>query len=115
MALRIFYVDDEPGLLELFEEVFESEGREILTFDRPEEAIKAHSETPADLIITDYRMPRINGFELAQRLPAALPMALITGDLEVAPEDVFDAVFKKPWDPTEIETFIKKFEHRSDT
>ncbi|MDR2029058.1 MAG: response regulator [Treponema sp.] len=69
--LRILAVDDSPDVLEFFEDfaksmgincVVASDGVEAYTF------IEAASDEPFDLVFADWRMPRMNGIELARKI-----------------------------------------------
>jgi DNA-binding NtrC family response regulator len=61
---RILIVDDSPETLEMLERNLRSEGYEVLTAPGVPEAIKILDDTPADLVITDYKMPRTSGMDL---------------------------------------------------
>ncbi len=61
---RILIVDDSPETLELLERNLKSEGYEVLTAPGAAEAIGLLDETHADLVITDYKMPKSSGMDL---------------------------------------------------
>jgi CheY-like chemotaxis protein len=64
----ILLVDDEPDLLELYTDVLEVMGYQIIhAHDGLEALERAHEQRP-DLIVTDWMMPRMDGVELCQRL-----------------------------------------------
>jgi two-component system nitrogen regulation response regulator NtrX len=66
---RILIVDDEPDITLTFKIALESNGSyEVYTFNEPLKALanfKAHSY---DLVITDIKMPKMNGCEFCQKL-----------------------------------------------
>lgn len=109
MPFKIFYLDDEPDLLLIFEDSFSSPDLEITTFTDPDMAIKAIKQAPPDLLVLDYRMPNTNGDEVAKSIDASIPKILITGDLHIVPEATFLQVFRKPYDLIELRTYFEQF------
>lgn len=65
---RVLLVDDDASQRELLSKITESLGYATLTASNGEEAIEVQARTPADVIITDLMMPRLDGFELLRRL-----------------------------------------------
>ncbi|MBI4721362.1 MAG: sigma-54-dependent Fis family transcriptional regulator [Chitinivibrionia bacterium] len=61
---RILIVDDSPETLELLERNLKSEGYDVFTAAGVSEAIALLDETHADLVITDYKMPKSSGMDL---------------------------------------------------
>jgi DNA-binding response OmpR family regulator len=71
MAGKILICDDEAHIRRLIEqslEELEDEGVEILTTADGEEAIRRIEEERPDLIILDVMMPKINGFDVCERV-----------------------------------------------
>jgi CheY-like chemotaxis protein len=66
----IIIVDDEPDVVELFRDALESHGYGVDTFTDPLEAVAHIKKNPEqyNLLITDYRMPHLNGYEFALRI-----------------------------------------------
>ena len=107
----IAVVDDEPDLLEFYEEELKLNHR-VQTFDNPQkfvdflQALKHPSEAP-DLLISDYKMPGQNGLTMiqsAQKLGYHFPFILLSGFLtkEVIMGAIGAGVFRvleKPVDP----------------
>lgn len=67
---QILLVDDEPELLEVCKEALSYLGHGIHTAPNGEEALKILRSTPVDLVVTDLKMPRMNGMELLQSITA---------------------------------------------
>jgi CheY-like chemotaxis protein len=81
-AARILLVDDNKLGLVARKTVLEELGYRITTAAEGQEALEQFSRSKFDLIITDYRMPRMNGLELISRVresSADLPIILISG------------------------------------
>jgi len=66
--LRILIVDDEMSLRYLLEEVMTDDGYSVTTAANGEEALRLFHEQSFPLVITDIRMPGIDGIELLQRI-----------------------------------------------
>ncbi len=64
----ILLVDDETELLELYAEVLELMDHRVLRAHDGREALEIAHERRPDLVVTDWQMPRMSGFELCQRL-----------------------------------------------
>jgi diguanylate cyclase (GGDEF)-like protein len=67
---NILVVDDNPDKLSLLETTLRLAGYDVRTANDGEEALSAIESYPPDLIITDVMMPRVNGYELAERIRA---------------------------------------------
>jgi rubredoxin/CheY-like chemotaxis protein len=69
---RILVVDDEERVLFVLHSALQklSDAYEIVTARNGHEALDKFKETPFDLIITDLRMPGINGVELTETIKA---------------------------------------------
>src|SRR5690349_19576561 len=98
---RILLVDDEPAVREIGTALLESQGYEVLAAADGFEALNALKQSLPDVIISDLRMPNMNGFELLsvvrRRFPH-LPVIAISGEFTgiSVPESVLaDAFFEK--------------------
>jgi len=67
---RVLAVDDEFASLEVLALLLESEGFEVLTASDGEAALALLANVTVDLLITDYKMPKMDGTELCLRLLA---------------------------------------------
>jgi len=86
---KILIVDDEPGMCRLLESVLGGEGYQVVSFQKPQEALQALERTSFDLVVTDIRMPRVNGMQILEAVRSQspdIPVVLITafGTLESA-------------------------------
>jgi DNA-binding NtrC family response regulator len=74
---RIMVVDDEKDILSIVKRGLESKNRfQVETFIDAEsalESLKDNSDEYYDLVLTDIRMPKINGFELYRRIKESNP------------------------------------------
>jgi PAS domain S-box-containing protein len=111
-AARILVVDDEPELRQLLVEILERRGFAVETAASGREALAVLAARPQDLIISDLRMPDLDGPGLYRRLAGERPELLsrllfITG--ASLAEDVMHFlaetgadVIEKPFDPQEV-------------
>ncbi len=107
MLFKIYYLDDEVDLLEMFNDTFSNNEIEISLFSEPKKAIEAIEKSPPHLLFLDYRLPNTTGDKIASQLKGDFKKALISGDLNLKLESKFDAVFEKPYPIEKIENFIK--------
>lgn len=81
-AFRILLVDDNRLGLIARKSVLEDHGYSIITASEGEEAFERFGRDKFDLIITDYKMPKMNGLQLIERIREAaadVPIILISG------------------------------------
>jgi two-component system cell cycle sensor histidine kinase/response regulator CckA len=72
--IRVLVVDDEPQICEFVSRVLDDAGYQVTTAGDGPGAIALVAERGApDLLLTDFRMPQMNGDELAARLRQSLP------------------------------------------
>ena len=65
---RILIVDDEPNIVLALELLMKKEGYEVHTVDDGERAFQAAKELRPDLILLDIMMPKMDGYEVCQRI-----------------------------------------------
>jgi two-component system phosphate regulon response regulator PhoB len=83
MGAKILIVEDEEPLALLLRYNLESEGYEVETIARGDEADTRLREVPPDLVVLDWMLPGLSGIELCRRLRArpeskALPIIMLT-------------------------------------
>jgi len=78
----ILLVDDDPTILALLKAILIREGYNVVGAECPAIAIEITRQITFDMLITDFQMPGMNGFEMARHLTKnrpALPVLLISG------------------------------------
>jgi CheY-like chemotaxis protein len=70
---RILIVDDEPGVLGLFDEILTSAGYRVLAVASGKAALQAMRQEAIDLLVLDLSMPEPDGFEILKMLRSARP------------------------------------------
>ena len=80
MSKRILIADDEPRYLRLLEANLKTEGYAVVTAADGVQAIEAFSAHPADLVLLDIMMPRLDGFATCQRIRqfSNVPIIMLT-------------------------------------
>jgi len=66
--IRVVVADDEEIVLSLVRDALEDEGYAVQTASCGEEALEIVADSGIDMIITDIRMPRMDGIELVKRI-----------------------------------------------
>lgn len=105
----IAIVDDDRRVLESLGELLESAGYAVRLFDSAEGFLQADAVKEIDALISDIRMPGVDGVELQQRVGIRrpqLPVILITARSDVEPAGIPQpnnrGVFRKPVDAAEL-------------
>lgn len=116
LTKSVVLVDDETAYLELLtQQVADNLACPTFSFKHPEEALKALPELNAGLIITDFQMPGLNGFQFirrAQRLLPDVPVLMITAVPDLFSEDevkaltTLKAIVRKPFKWEELAAHI---------
>jgi PAS domain S-box-containing protein len=85
----ILILDDDPGTARLQARCLERAGNQVAVVHHSEEAFRALSDNPADLLVVDYRLPgEVTGLGFVAHLRAAgfdVPVILVSGDRDERP------------------------------
>lgn len=65
---RLAVVEDDPGLRELLQEELESSGYQVEVFGAAEDFLAALQNWTPDLVVSDIRLPGMNGMQLLEQL-----------------------------------------------
>jgi DNA-binding NtrC family response regulator len=115
-ATRILIVDDEERMAEVVAAALRRAGHECETCASGDAALAALEERGADVVVTDWKMPDMDGVELLRRLHArrpGLPVVLLTAHGTVPSavaamrEGAFDYV-TKPFDNDELRATVAR-------
>jgi len=90
---RILLIEDDPGIADTLERLLTAEGYEILVEKRGDDGLARAANNPFNLVISDLKLPGLNGLELVRQLHTVkprLPIILITafGTTETAIEAI---------------------------
>jgi DNA-binding NarL/FixJ family response regulator len=116
MAKRLLVVDDDPGLLLAVSDTLRAEGYDVATARRGADALVKVAQALPDLIISDIRMPGMDGYQLVRNLRSSartrlVPIVFLTAKDETADRIEgfkigIDAYITKPFEPEELATVV---------
>ncbi|WP_158639091.1 hybrid sensor histidine kinase/response regulator [Elioraea rosea] len=116
--LKVLVVDDEPDITDVLAEVLARDGHDVATAAEGEAALVALAGRTCDVLITDLRMPGLDGAGLLRRLaevPAAERPAVIvlTGDALSLRRDAAlieppPSIVEKPFDPVRLAAEVRR-------
>ncbi len=120
MNEKILVVDDEPRYLRLLEANLRTEGYQVFTAQDGVQALDAFSSSPADLVLLDVMMPKLDGFSTCQRIRqfSNVPIIILTAKGEeqdrVRGLDLgADDYLVKPFSATELLARVRAVLRRS--
>jgi response regulator RpfG family c-di-GMP phosphodiesterase len=112
----VLFVDDEPNILSALKRLFRPQGYQIFTADSGAAGLEIISQNKIDLVISDMRMPEMNGAQFLEKVRIASPESiriLLTGFADIS--STIDAINKgqiyryisKPWEDNDITTSVR--------
>lgn len=115
MSSTILVVDDEPGIRTMIQFELTQQGHQILTADSGAAALDVLKGARVDLILTDMRMPQMDGLDLVVQVRKALPqvpIVLMTGFVEDRVREVqkynLSATLNKPFTIDQMNDVVGK-------
>ena len=108
---RVLFVDDEPSVLSAMKRVFRGQGFEIMTVESGKEGLELLEISPVDLVISDMRMPEMDGAQFLEQVFACWPETkriLLTGYADTTStiaainQGKIWRYIAKPWDDAEL-------------
>ncbi len=122
-SIKILVVDDDPDIRDVIRITLEDEKYEVTEAGNGEEALKAIETKVPDLVLVDYKMPRMDGREFCRRIKKDillrhLPIIMVTGKGELTDkvdgiEAGADDYIVKPFEPKELIAHIRMILRRS--
>ena len=114
--MKILLVDDDEWIRDSLSLFFEAEGCNLLAFETAEEAIEAVKQQVYDIVISDYKLPGMDGLEFLRRVREKQPNTfevLITAYanceiLKEAKEIGVKDIIPKPFTSEDVETSLSR-------
>ena len=115
--IKVLFVDDEKSILVALRRLCRNTGWDIYTAESGDEGLAIIDEHTIDLVVSDMRMPRMNGAEFLEQVVERSPSTvriLLTGYSEVTA--TLAAIDKgkifchctKPWDNDEFKEILNQ-------
>lgn len=112
MTIKLLLADDSITIQKLVELIVTDEGFEIKATNNGEEALAAITSFQPDIVLADTEMPKINGYQLCEKIKQDpimhhIPVILLTGAFEPINDELVkqvqaDDVIIKPFQPQEL-------------
>jgi DNA-binding NtrC family response regulator len=101
VSQSIAIVDDEPDILQLFEDILRINGYNVASFSNPFLALAyiKENQDEFDLILVDYKMTPINGYDFARKLAeinTRIKLIIITAANDIGDNPLKLPVYLKP-------------------
>lgn len=118
--MNVLVVDDEPKVRQLLEQILTARGCQVRLAADGLEGLTAFKEQPAEVVITDIRMPKLNGLELMRELKHLDPLLNIVvitaypsieGAVEAMKYGACDFI-TKPFDLAQIQAILYRCQQR---
>jgi CheY-like chemotaxis protein len=119
IAGRVLVVDDELEIAQMVSEVLKRDHHQVAIASSGREALEHLAAHPTDLILSDLRMPDLDGPALYRELAAYAPdlarrMVFLTGDVLTPETTGFVAetklpVIEKPIDPYDLRLKVRAY------
>lgn len=114
-ARTVLLVDDEENILSALKRLLRRDGYHIVTATSAEQGLQRLAETEVDVIVSDQRMPGMNGVEFLRRAKELVPdtvRMVLSGYTEL--QSIIDAVnegaiyrfLTKPWDDQHLRAHV---------
>ena len=113
--LSILFVDDEPGILKALRRLFMDEDWQIFLAASGQEGLEILAREPVDLVVSDVRMPEMNGIEFLLQVKEKYPdisRVFLSGYAEkdkiaeALAEGCALQIIPKPWEDDELREII---------
>ncbi|AGY91040.1 hypothetical protein SPICUR_00055 [Spiribacter curvatus] len=115
-AINVWIIDDDRSIRWVLKKALERDGMQAVDFESGEAALAAMGDGAPDVLITDIRMPRLDGLTLMKRVnafDAELPVIVMTAhsDLDAAVSAYEGGAFEylpKPFDVEEAIDLVRR-------
>lgn len=123
MAIKILIIDDDPDIRDVINITLTEEGYTCIEAADGEEGLKAIQTKSPDIVLVDYKMPKMSGPEVCKKvkedvLLRHLPIIMVTGKKEISDkiqgiDAGADDYIVKPFEPKELLAHIRMILRRT--
>lgn len=114
--MQVIFIDDEPVIRHASQQTLALAGFDVITHERAEPALKLLSEDFAGVVVSDVRLPGVDGLQLLARsvkLDPELPVVLVTGhgDVAMAVQAMRDGAYdfiEKPFSSEQLVEVVRR-------
>lgn len=124
MPIKILVVDDDPDIRDILKLTLSEENYDVIEAGDGEEALKAITTKSPNLVLLDYKIPKIDGREVCRRvkndlLLSHLPIIMVTGKGDISDkvngiDAGADDYVVKPFEPKELLARIRMILRRTE-
>ncbi|MFA4889861.1 MAG: response regulator [Candidatus Omnitrophota bacterium] len=124
MAAKILIVDDDPDIRDVLKLTLAEENYEIIEASNGEEALKIIYSKPLNLVLLDYKMPKLDGRQVCRLIKkdlllSHLPIIMVTGKGDIndkvgGMDAGADDYVVKPFEPKELLARIRMIIRRTE-
>jgi len=112
----VLVVDDEVRILSALFRTLRREAYDLITAETPEAGLRILDERPVDLVLSDAKMPGMNGLQFltraAEKCPDAVRMLITGWTEEIPPEELHRvgvcALITKPWEDEKLKATLRR-------
>jgi CheY-like chemotaxis protein len=102
---KILVIDDNPDVTRALKSILELNGAKVTVYNNPLEAVKKFRAHEYDLVLLDFQMPEMDGFEVYRHLTKVDKSARIC---LLTSFDVYEREFATVFPGARIHAFLKK-------
>ncbi len=119
---RVLLIDDEEAMGRMLRAVLTDRGYQVVGHTKPAEAVEAFAVGGFDIVITDVKMPVMDGLEVLERvhaIDAGVPVIMISGhatvemSIQALRRGAYDMLVK-PFEPEELLSRVRNALRQSD-
>ena len=115
-TINILVVDDELMMRNLLEKILSRDGYKVITAENGQDALEVLQKDKVDIVISDMKMPEMNGFELLKIIKNEYPeigMIMMTayGDTYTVKDALLlgaDEYITKPFKSFEVSMIVER-------
>ena len=104
---KLLIVDDDPDIVQVLKRGLQKNSFLVNAFTNPEKALQSFKSNAESycLVLSDVRMPRLSGIQLAKKVKEASPSVKV---ILMTSFEIRDSEFSKVFPSTQVDGFVQK-------